>query len=423
MEKIVIAGVEINKVSIKEFLFNKNMIISYILLAIGVFGIYEVIQIRYFFAGAVTAHDAGLHPGSHQMMLAMRDAVFGGESEVHRNAPWSLYIVNYMYMIYTGSGVIFLVALDEILNLQIIKKTAAGFLTFGISMVIGGLFTILVDLNSLHLLSMLTSPDFGAPMWQMLPLYSVYIPFVLFEIYLLLTHNKNWVKKISFGILILSVLIDIVEYYIQASLFSMSEARHLWNTYPSLTVYFIISAYVAAVGIMGLYSFFTYRKSLGNEYANLMEIIRKTALICIVLLAVYEAASYLTIDKAWASLIVAGPFKYMYFGGYILLAMVIPFLFMLKKGSGTLAILASILMVVGTYIGRYVFVYAGNAYPLSDRFGTGFEKYGLYEKIVNFVYYPPERAEILAVIGSLGVILAVYTVINKLFSVSKVREH
>jgi len=422
MEKIVIAGVEINKVSIRQLLFNKYMILSYILLAIGIYGIYEVMQMRYFLIGA-TAHDAGMHPGSHQMVVAMKDAVFGEGGEVKREAPWSLYIVNYMYMIYTGSGVIFLVALDELLNLQIVKKTAAGFLAFGISMVIGGLFTIMIDLNTLHMLSMVTSPNFGAGMWQMLPLYGVYIPFVLFEIYLLITKNTAWAKRISFVILLLSVLIDIVEYYIQANLFSMNEARHLWNTYPSLTIYFIVSAYVAAIGIMGLYSYFTYRRTLGKEYHSLIEVLRKMALICITILAAYEAIAYLTIDKHWAFLILFGPFKYLFFGGYIVLAMTIPYLLMLRESKDILTIIASFFMIVGTYIGRYIFVYAGNAYPMSDRFGTGFEKYGMYEKVMNFIYYPPERSEVLVVIGSFGVILAVYTLLNKLFSVSKVRDH
>jgi len=422
MEKIVIAGVEINKVSLKQLLFNKYMILSYILLAIGIYGIYEVIQVRYFLEGA-TAHSAGLHPGSHELVKAMKHAVFSNESEVHREAPWSLYIVNYMYMIYTGSGIIFLVAIDELLNLQIVKKTAAGFMAFGISMVIGGLFTIMIDLNSLHMLSMVTSPNFGAGMWQMLPLYMVYIPFVLFEIYLLITKNTAWAKRISFVILVLSVIIDIIEYYIQANLFSMNEARHLWNTYPSLTIYFIISAYVAALGVMGLYSYFTYKRTLGKEYHSLIEVIRKMALICITILAAYEAIAYLTIDKHWAFLILFGPFKYIFFGGYILLAMTIPYLLMLRESKDILTIIASVFMVVGTYIGRYIFVYAGNAYPMSDRFGTGFEKYGMYEKVMNFIYYPPEAKEVMVVIGSLGVILAVYTILNQLFSVSKVRDH
>lgn len=422
MEKIVIAGVEINKVSIKELLFNKTMIIAYILLAIGIYGIYEVIQMRYFLVGA-TARDAGMHLGNHDIVAAMKNAIYGEGGEVKREAPWSLYIVNYMYMIYTGSGVIFLVALDEIFNLQIVKKTAAGFLTIGISMVIGGLFTILVDLNSLHMLWMLRSPNFGAGMWQMLPLYMVYIPFVLFEIYLLITKKVEWAKRISFVILVLSVLLDIAEYYIQANLFSMNQARHLWTTYPVLPLYFIVSSYVAAIGVMGIYSFFVYRKSLGSEYHSLIEVIRKMALVCITILAVYEASAYLFIDKEWGFLILFGPFKYLFFGGYIFLAMTIPYLLMLRESKNSLTIIASVFIIIGTYLGRYIFVYGGNAYPMSNRFGTGFEKYGMYEQIKDFIYYPPEMNEVLVVIGSLGVVLAVYMIIDKLFSVSKIREH
>ena len=121
MEKIVVAGVEINKVSIKDLLFNKTMFLAYIFLAIGVYGIYETILERYFLETA-NAFAAGMHPGSEHIAKAMKEAVFGPGGEIHRESPWGLYIVNYMYMIYTGSGIIFLVALGELLGFETIKK-------------------------------------------------------------------------------------------------------------------------------------------------------------------------------------------------------------------------------------------------------------------------------------------------------------
>ncbi len=423
MGKIQILGVEINKVSIKELLFNKVMLLSYVLLAIGVYGIYEIMKLRYGYTRAVSAHDLVSQAGNPHLMEHLKEAVYGDGAEIHREAPWGLFIVNYMYMIYTGSGIIFLVALDELLNLEIMKKTAAGFMTFGLSMVFGGLFTIMVDLNPLHMLWMIGSPNFGAGMWQMLPLYMVYIPFVLFEIYLLITKKHALVKKISFVILLLSVAIDIAEYYIQAGLFNLNVARHLWTTYPVLTLYFIISSYVASVGVMVLYSYFAYSKKLGNEYHSLIEVLRKTALITITLLAVYEASAYLFIDKNWAFIILFGPMKYLFFGGYIFLAMTIPYLLMLRESKNGLTIVASIFIIVGTYIGRYVFVFGGNAYPMSDKFGTGFVKWGMYKQIQDVIYYPPELNEILVVVGSVGVVLAVYTLLNKLLSVTTIREH
>ncbi len=423
MEKIIIGGIEINKVSFKELFFNKLMILAYILLAIGAYAIYKVIEIRYFFPGAINAHTAGMHPGSHQLIASMKEALYGDGGEVKREAPWNLYIVNYIYMIYTGSGIIFLVALFELFNVKIIKKTAAGFLTFGLCIMFAGFFSIVVDLNDLHMLWMFITPNFGAGIWLMLPLYSTYIPFVMFEIYLLITHKREFAKKISFVILLLSVLLDIIEYYIQARLFSMSTPRHLWTGVPVLTLYYIVSAYVAAIGVMAVYSYFTYKDSLNKEYHVLMNTIRNTTLVCIALLVAYEIVIYFSIDKRWGDLLYNGPFKDAFFGGYVLLAIAIPFVLSLVKNNNNLPVITGLFIIIGTYIGRYLFVFGGNAYPLSNRFGTGFEKYGIYEKVVHFIYYSPEMPEILVVIGSLGVTLGVYVFVNKLLSVSKVREH
>jgi hypothetical protein len=420
MEKIIIAGLEINKISIFKLLFNKAMLVAYALLAVGIYGIFEAFDARYFSVVA-NAFTAGIDPSNPHLIEAMKQAVFGHVGEVNRENPWTLFIVNYMYMIYTGSGIIFLVALAEITNIKSISKTAAGFMVLGLAMVCAGLFTIATDLNMLNISSMFTSANFNAGMWLMLPLYLIYIPFVLFEIYLLITNKQEWAKRLALPILLLSVGVDIVEYLIQAKLFSMNVARHLWTEFPALTFYFIISAFVSSLGIMGLYAFFDHRKN--DLYDDLMEHIRKAMLFFVIILAAYEALAYLVVDKSWAFNILFGPFKYAYFGGYIFLAMVLPFLLTFNKGHNWEIILASISTIIGGYIGRYLFVYGGNANPLSNRFGAGYEKYDFYGVISSFNYEWPNQAEVFIVIGSFGVVLAVYKLVNLLFSVSKVREH
>ena len=404
MEKIVIAGLEINKITIFKLLFNKTMLVAYVLLAVGIYGIYEAFDERYFSVVA-NANSAGLDPTNPYLVQAMKDAVFGHVGEVSRENPWTLSIVNYMYMIYTGSGVIFLVALAELMNIEVVSKTAAGFMALGLSMVFAGLFTIATDLNMLHIFSMLKSPNFNAGMWLMLPLYFTYIPFVLFEIYLLITNKRAWAKRLALVVLLLSVGVDIVEYFIQAKLFSMNVARHLWTEFPSLTFYFIVSAFVSSLGIMGLYAFFDHRKS--TIYLDLMETIRKAILFFVIIVSAYEIFAYLVVDKTWAFNILFGYFKYAYFGGYILLALVLPFLLTFNKGKPILTIIASISTIIGGYIGRYLFVYGGNANPLSDRFGTGYEKYDFYGVANSINYVWPHQAEVFIVIGSIGVALGI----------------
>ncbi len=398
------------------------MFIAYIFLALAILGVIDVFYERYLLLSA-TAFDAGLAPGSADVAAAMKEAVFGTGGEVKREAPWSLYIVNYMYMIYVGSGIIFLVAFAELFEISFIKKTAAGFLTLGLGMILAGLFTILMDLNVFHLHWMFLTPRFTSGMWLMLPLYIVYIPLVIFEIYLLLSHHESWAKKVAFPILILSLLIEFVEFYVQAKLFDMNTARHLWTTYPLLPLYFLVSSFVASAAVMMLYTYLIYRNTDRENCEPLMLLIQKITLYSVITLGAYEAIAYLFIDKKWAEIILFGDFKF-YFYAYLILAVGIPFILLFKDFSnGIVRVIAAVSIILGTYLGRLIFVYGGNAYPMSDRFGVGFEKYYEYELVKDVIFFMPPLGEIAIVIGSLGIIVLVYRVIDSYFDVSKMREH
>ena len=420
MEKITFAGVEINQISLGRLFFRKTMLLAYALLAIALFGIYEIFDLRYF-SLVTNAHDAGLNPTDPAIKEAMKQAIFGTVGEIDKTQPWTILIANYMYMIYTGSGVIFLVALAEMMKFNLIAKAAAGFMVAGIAMIFAGLFTIATDLNMLNMHWMLLTPNFNAGMWLMLPLYCTYIPFVLFEIYLILTNNREWAKRLALPILILSLGVDLVEYYIQAKLFSMNTARHLWTEFPALTFYFIISAFVSSLGVMGINSFMVHRNK--PEYESLMDLIRRAMLFFVFILGLYEIIGYMTVDKDWAFLILFGPFSYLYFVGYIFLTLALPFLFIVKPGKPIFTVFASICVLIGGFVGRYLFVYGGNANPMSNRFGTGYERYDYYSITKAFNYMTPHLGEILVVIGSIGVAIMIYKLFDSLFSVGDLREH
>jgi len=418
MEKYTIAGLEINKVSFKELFFNKTMFMAYILIVIAIVGVVEIFELRYF-SEVATAHSLGVEPITDELRHAMKNAIFGNVGEISRENPWTLFIANYMYMIYTGSGVIFLVALAELLNFKVVEKVAASFMVVGLAMVFAGLFTIATDLNLLNMHWMFLSPNVNTGMWLMLPLYLTYIPFVMFEIYLILTNKRDLAKKLAFPILVMSIGVDLVEYYIQAKLFSMNTARHLWTEFPALMFYFIISAFVSSLGVMGVLTYLVHRNKSG--YQKLMALIRKAMLFFIFLLAIYEVIGYLIIDKDWAFIILFGEFRLLYFGGYILFTLVLPFLLLFRILKHYI-LPACISAIIGGFIGRYLFVYGGNANPMSDRFGVGYEKYNFYDLSTNFNYVPPHLGEILIVIGSIGIIIAAYKLLDTLFSINKERE-
>ena len=106
------------------------------------------------------------------------------------------------------------------------------------------------------------------------------------------------------------------------------------------------------------------------------------------------------------------------------MAIAIPFAFLFKHYMNIyLRVFAAVSIIIGTYIGKIVFLYGGNAYPLSDRFGVGFEKYFEYGEVKNVIFFMPSYGEIAIVVGSLGIILVIYKVVDSLFCVSLMREH
>ena len=100
-----------------------------------------------------------------------------------------------------------------------------------------------MDLNVLNIHWMVLSPQFSSGMWLMMPLYMIYIPLVMLEIYLILTHKDLWIKRVAFLLILMGLLVEFVEFYVQAKLFDMNSARHLWTTYPVLPLYFMVSSF------------------------------------------------------------------------------------------------------------------------------------------------------------------------------------
>lgn len=112
-----------------------------------------------------------------------------------------------------------------------------------------------------------------------------------------------------------------------------------------------------------------------------------------IILGAYEATAYLFIDKKWAQIILFGDFKF-YFYAYLILAVAIPFVLLFKDYTNNFVkVIAALSIIVRTYLGRIIFVYGGNAYPMSDRFGVGFEKYSEYEAVKEVIFFMPPWGE------------------------------
>ena len=428
-EYINCCGLNIRKVSIAKLLFNKTMLIAYVLLAIGVIGWYEIIALRWAHdfvnnAGVIAA--AGNLEDTKQIAIALKEQIFHLEhiEEVNKAEPWGIFVSQYTYLLYGGSALIFLTALAELFHVKIAPKVAAAFITFGISMVFGGLVSIATDLaNQINIYWMFLNPQPQSGMWLMLPLYTVYIPFTFIEIYFLLTNNREMAKKIAGVLVILGIIIDGAEFYIQGLLFNLNDPRHLWTDIPQLWIYFLITGALTGVAGAMLYSFLGLKDK--PYYEDTMNLLIKAGLVIAVLTGLYEVVNYMSVDPKWTSLIVSGsPISTMYWT-WIILGIVIPVVLWATKNK-SLAVLGAVSAIIGTFFMRQMFTYGGNVYPMTERVdGLGPQATGVYNlaEVIPYAYVPAHTMEILIVIGCLGLGLAIYSILDSLLAVRDINDN
>ena len=422
-------GLNIKKVSLGELLFNKTMLVAYVLLAIGVIGWYEIYHLRYFheFVNNRMIIDAGGAASDHAKMLAeaLKEQIFNLHEveEVNKAEPWGIFVTQYTYLLYGGSALIFLTALAELFHVKIAPKVAAALMTFGIAMALGGMTSIASDWgNPLNIYWMILNPQPQSGMWMMLPLYSVYIPFTFVEIYFLITDKKELARKMAGVLVILGIIIDIIEFYIQGILFNLNVPRHLWTDIPMLWLYFLISGAITGIAGAILFAFLGLRNK--PYFNDMIRNASRMGILMTVLAALYEVVNFMTVDPKWMSLILSGsPISWMYWT-WIILGIAVPLVLWLTQKPAAVLI-GAISALIGTFFMRQAFIYGGNIVPMTNRFGMGPEATSTYQlgELPPYAYIAPHTMEILIIIACVGLGLAIYSILDSLFDVRNINDN
>jgi hypothetical protein len=241
-------------------------------------------------------------------------------------------------------------------------------------------------------------------MWMMLPLYSIYIPFTFIEIYFLMTNKRDLAKKLALPLVVIGLGIDIAEFYIQGILFQLNTPRHMWVDFPALWIYFLISGALSGIAFGAIYATLALKEK--SWYDELQTTLRKAGIVVAAIVAVYTMISGMNVGEA--------PFTTMYWGSLIVGAILPIVLWFVKMDF-----LAALSAAIGTFGMRELFVYAGNAEPMSNRFGLGVESTSTYiADIEKVIYDAPHTMEVLVIIGCLGLGIAIFKLLDTLLDVS-----
>jgi hypothetical protein len=251
---------------------------------------------------------------------------------------------------------------------------------------------------------MILNPQPQSGMWMMLPLYIIYIPFTFIEIYFLMTNKRELAKKLALPLVVVGLGIDMAEFYIQGILFQLNDARHMWVDFPVLWIYFLISGALSGIAFAIIYAVLALKEK--EWYGELMDTLRKAGFVVAIIVAIYTMISGMNVGES--------PFSTMYWGSLIVGAVLPIILFVVKQDF-----LAAISIAIGTFGMRELFVYAGNAEPMSNRFGFGIESTSTYiADLEKVIYDAPHTMEVLVIIGCVGLGIAIFKLLDTLLDVS-----
>ena len=147
-----------------------------------------------------------------------------------------------------------------------------------------------------------------------------------------------------------------------AFLFAQAKGRDFWQS-PVLALHMLVHSLMAGSAILILLDFLGL---VSFDWTNFLPGILTTSLAMNLLILLIELSTpHATADaKLTVKMILAGPYKALFWGGVVLLGNLLP-LVLSNLGDPTLMLVASLCVLIGIYISEHIWVQAPQQIPLS----------------------------------------------------------
>ena len=328
--------------------------------AIGLLGLLTVIGVA-----------AGIHS-----IYAGHEHTFG----VSREVPWGVLIAAYVFFVVTSTGLCIVSSIGHVFGFKNFNPIAKRAVFMSIATIVAGFLVIAFEIeNSWRMpVGNVIGANATSNIWWMGTLYGAYLFFMLIEFVML---QKNEHKKATaFGLA--GLLTGIVAHSNLGAVFGLLNGREFWHG-PYMPIYFITSAAMSGCIAIIFFTYLAYRANNWRMSDDMKKSLGAVANVGALLLAIivfftsWKMITGVTGNppgkyEAIMSL-VNGPYALNFWGGEVLLGMVIPFVvIMLVRGRNMHALFfASLAGMVGIFFMRYDLVIVGQLIPHYPRHGPG----------------------------------------------------
>lgn len=343
-------------------------------------------------------------------VFSVGHVIYGGNDILF----WTLPLATYMFFALMSVGLTFVASLSLIFGVKLYEPIAKRSIFLAIAAILAAFVSLLLELGTpWHMFSYMTSPNPWSTLWWMGLLYGVYL------VLLLAAFGKMHTGRPSKALNIVLFLVAGAAASTLGGTMGLTEARPVFFG-ESMIVYFLVTALLSGVAAITLVSITYYSltrqgvpedlmplfKQLGNVFGL---VIGLTLIIFVwrTIVGLYAASSEYLAFKY-----IVGSWQYQ---AELWLGLVVPFLMMLSPSVRNTVkgkVVASALVLVGTFIGRMEVLLAGQAHP------TGPRAVGMPE----FVVYTPNGWEWLVVAFALAVMLLLYSLGERYIKLEAIPE-
>jgi Ni/Fe-hydrogenase subunit HybB-like protein len=324
------------------------------------------------------------------------------------NVMWGLPVVAYVFLALSSTGLAMVSSLAMVFGWTDFYPIAKRSLWLAVAVLIAGFISLALELGhpfrmlwAIPLNLQIRSPLFWMGVW-----YLIALGFMVVKLALL--HGEEWSTSRSRTVGVATFVSEILAAVTLALVFGMMAMRPYW--YGSFVpVYFLVTAALSGVAFATMFAFFAHGVGTASMstrtkhlMTDLMPRIFAVLLGAVLVLSLARVATGLWSNQPEITLVSRHFVESPWFHVQLWLGMVLPFILLLMpklRAQPGVQILASVLVLIGVFIGRYEYIVGGQLIPLWK--GTWYP---------DLIAYTPSLTEWGIVIFGVGVGLLIYAI-------------
>ncbi|MCL2298034.1 MAG: polysulfide reductase NrfD [Proteobacteria bacterium] len=330
---------------------------------------------------------------------------------VTREHPWGLLLTGYVFWAVACTGLCLVSSLGHVFGLKEFETIGKRATACAIIFVVTAFLVIALELGHPFRIAIynVISPGFSSAIWWMGTLYSLYLMILVVEFFFLSSEKHHHrVKSVS----IIALIVGVAANSTLASVFALLVARPYINS-AFFPVSFILVTMIAGCFLVFLIYGLKHKLQFPPEMKTMLLKLSKILGVLLLALAFFEFWRVLTgifgnmPERAETILYSIG--QPSYWVAEIGLGILIPLMVIAagKAQAFKAMVWASLGGIIGVFFMRYNSIHGVFAYPMDTMLRSE------YEAVKTWVQYSPSVTEIAIVLGSVGVVLVLYHVVDK----------